>query len=363
MINLDCFTAEESRKLLQFVLELLESREVYLDAALRLLDKLFGFRLNAYYIQDDPIRHGYSAYNVKSYTLSKEFLDQNQNQMFLDCITYWISERYIISNQDGIFYSQDAKEDAFLQSDYVQFLRENSFRCYAKILIDRSPIVGLIIIKSLNEEDFSESEKNVLAYIGRILKAFAQDSRKRYDEMNTLISTDELLDSLEVGRVIVNRKRHFSHYNDYFLSICRELSEDASVDSFTKEIIQNLEEETGKSIWNLNKDYVFTWQRYRIQVDLLRLKNINNKQEQYVLITIRSLNSRKDKLNPSTVIRYQLSKREAQVAAMMLDGKTYQQIASELYLSLPTVKSHVYNMFSKLNVNNKSSAINKLKEG
>lgn len=48
---------------------------------------------------------------------------------------------------------------------------------------------------------------------------------------------------------------------------------------------------------------------------------------------------------------------------MMLDGKTYQQIASELYLSLPTVKSHVYNMFSKLNVNNKSSAINKLKEG
>ena len=51
--------------------------------------------------------------------------------------------------------------------------------------------------------------------------------------------------------------------------------------------------------------------------------------------------------------KYGISKRERQIITEICKGKTNQEIADELFISLQTVKDHTYNIFRKVNVRNR----------
>ena len=52
-----------------------------------------------------------------------------------------------------------------------------------------------------------------------------------------------------------------------------------------------------------------------------------------------------------------LTRREKQVLALMADGKRNDEMARELFISLPTVKTHVYHIYTKLGVTNRIKAV------
>lgn len=54
-----------------------------------------------------------------------------------------------------------------------------------------------------------------------------------------------------------------------------------------------------------------------------------------------------------------LSKRETEVLELLAQGKSYSMIADELFITKETAKSHIKNIYSKLQVNSKSEAIAK----
>ncbi len=61
-------------------------------------------------------------------------------------------------------------------------------------------------------------------------------------------------------------------------------------------------------------------------------------------------------------ISFQLSDREIEVLHLIAKGFSYKMIASQLFISIETVKKHMSNIFKKLQVKNKVEAINKTKE-
>lgn len=62
----------------------------------------------------------------------------------------------------------------------------------------------------------------------------------------------------------------------------------------------------------------------------------------------------------SNLINYSLSKRETEVLILITKGHSYKDIARELDLSIDTVRSHIKNIYSKLDVTSKSRAISKV---
>ena len=52
-----------------------------------------------------------------------------------------------------------------------------------------------------------------------------------------------------------------------------------------------------------------------------------------------------------------LSKRETEILEHIAEGKTGTRIAGELFIDVETVKSHIKNIYAKLNVNSKADAI------
>ena len=53
-----------------------------------------------------------------------------------------------------------------------------------------------------------------------------------------------------------------------------------------------------------------------------------------------------------------LSKRETEILSLIMDGKKRNQIAVELFIECATVKTHIKNIYAKLDVNSRSEAIN-----
>lgn len=57
-----------------------------------------------------------------------------------------------------------------------------------------------------------------------------------------------------------------------------------------------------------------------------------------------------------------LSKRETQILELVVEGKSRSQIAKELFIDLETVRSHIKNIYLKLDVNSRADAIKTARE-
>ena len=69
--------------------------------------------------------------------------------------------------------------------------------------------------------------------------------------------------------------------------------------------------------------------------------------------------AKKSRKKPSTS---NLSEREYEVLNLMADGQSNQEIADQLFVSLNTVKTHISNIFAKLDVQRRTQAIQKARE-
>ena len=63
----------------------------------------------------------------------------------------------------------------------------------------------------------------------------------------------------------------------------------------------------------------------------------------------------------NTIAKLGITQREQEVLQLLVTGKTYKEIATELFISLPTVKTHVSNIYSKTNVRNRLELSNLIK--
>lgn len=66
-------------------------------------------------------------------------------------------------------------------------------------------------------------------------------------------------------------------------------------------------------------------------------------------------------LNEKALEKLNLSKRELEVLQLMAQGLSNQEIADRLFLSLNTIKTHSMRLFSKLDVERRTQAIDKAK--
>lgn len=67
-------------------------------------------------------------------------------------------------------------------------------------------------------------------------------------------------------------------------------------------------------------------------------------------------------INEEVINRLKISKRELEVLSLIASGKSNQEIAAYLYVSLSTVKTHVANLFEKLDVKRRTQAIETAKK-
>ena len=66
-------------------------------------------------------------------------------------------------------------------------------------------------------------------------------------------------------------------------------------------------------------------------------------------------------LDTALVAQLELSKRELEILGLLAQGHSNQEIAEKLFISLSTVKTHIQNLFEKLEVKRRIQAVEKAK--
>jgi len=66
-------------------------------------------------------------------------------------------------------------------------------------------------------------------------------------------------------------------------------------------------------------------------------------------------------LDTSLVAQLELSKRELEILNLLARGYSNQEIATKLFVSVSTVKTHIQNLFEKLDVKRRIQAVEKAK--
>lgn len=82
----------------------------------------------------------------------------------------------------------------------------------------------------------------------------------------------------------------------------------------------------------------------------------------YVKKLLDQLQPHRDSQSPNQLLIEPLSERELDVLYLMADGHTNQAIANDLFIALSTVKKHINNIYGKLNVPNRTQAINRARD-
>lgn len=59
-------------------------------------------------------------------------------------------------------------------------------------------------------------------------------------------------------------------------------------------------------------------------------------------------------------IKHKITSREKEVLILLLQGHSLKGIEKEIYISINTVRNHVYSIYKKLNVNTRIELLNKL---
>lgn len=65
-------------------------------------------------------------------------------------------------------------------------------------------------------------------------------------------------------------------------------------------------------------------------------------------------------INQHVLARYEITPRESEVLIQIVKGKSYSEIAELLFISMPTVKTHISRAYRKMNISNKIELINLL---
>ncbi|MCK9447840.1 MAG: response regulator transcription factor [Bacteroidales bacterium] len=59
-------------------------------------------------------------------------------------------------------------------------------------------------------------------------------------------------------------------------------------------------------------------------------------------------------------IEYNLTKRESEILELLAKGYRYKEIGAQLFISFETVRSHIHNIYEKLQVSSRTDALNKI---
>lgn len=356
----EILTGSDYDKLLYFISKLTENKENYQHKVLVLLDEVFDFKYTTFNLIDKktlnlycPIVNNITDNAVEQYYQhyfkTDIFHPSNNHELFFNKSLLSINDIMPYSEYENTEYYND-----FLKTDMLYYQLAIPLK-YENMLLG-----GIGVFKPKEEDSFNKKELAILStlnkYISDELYKFLQieDIKKDYQIYN------HCFHEIPTGIMILNKNKSLLYLNKTAENICKELlpskKKVESVNQLVSEIFpkMTLKMDLSKNI------QLFKHRSYYFQISSTIITTHNNDIDPVYVIYITKDMLKKSLNENDPLIKYNLTVREMEIIDLVKQGLTNNQIAQRLYISKHTVKTHLENIFKKLNVKNRTALIYKV---
>ena len=268
----------------------------------------------------------------KLYRIHSNFEEDNAGFQLFDDGKNKNYRNFIFSNSDSIFFP-DKNQAWFIHS-------QNSNQADREwgLFLDYE----LELLKGYTETKNKEAKQQVRKSFSNELKLYCKDSLK-----DPLV---KLLAFSHIKANIPNLGEDYKKDPDFYSKIQSKLKQQYSETSY---YLQFQEEISKLSISSISKSYQFHKKlNYLLGILLIfafmttffLIQKIKKKTKQGIINEVSTLTNQEEK-----------------IAKLICDGQSNKEIASTLFISSNTVKTHIRNLYSKLEISNRQQLIEKLK--
>ncbi len=325
------------------------------------LYEIFGFKTSSFWLCDEITSTYFLASHRIDNQVSKNFY--LENPLYAENL----KDKYdIIGDRNVITITDIMSLEEYESSQYFkEYLTTEDPYYYTTLMLikGKMSVKGAIaFIKTRSEGDFLPSDLSNLD----IISTFISNLVLNHLLVNNLLSQKCLLESLSnqspTGLIIFNDQSpfHINYINSAALRYTRELcpaspNAGSGEDFLTRYILgaENYSKYTASTTLQSpsGKKYILTLtpsqtlNKYATMVYAYIIPQVETALKKDTLFTINNKN---------------ITQRQLEIIVLVIQGKTNEEIADELFISVNTVKTHLNNIYRELNVSNRFSLYSKL---
>lgn len=336
------------------------------------IEEFFGFSLTVYTYFNKDSKGEIYVENIVSNNVSDEGLTRYKQQIFKDDLFV----QQINRNRHDALYKNLVKisdldcSETFYESDYGKYLKDINTPYQVVLRSTRSrcyPSHVLCVFKTGEEGDFTEYELELLERIGDLFDRSVELYEKHYINIQYQKFMYEITSFFEYDLAILDKKENLIFKSEGFEKRMTECFGVQTDHIYISEIKKNLYTHSDKSFRQLLTCEEFRIQNYKISMWPYSCCAGCYK-EKFYFIFIHSNNSSKlfAKMKQNVTVeggdinKWKFTAREVEVVQCIMNGKNNDEISELLCINNSTVKFHIQNIYRKLNVDNRNSAIIKL---
>ncbi len=208
------------------------------------------------------------------------------------------------------------------------------------------------IMQPYGSKPLSDNDIEIFSNLAYILR-LRYDNFKATEEKNAMANVQNVaMNDINIGVAILDKEKQIKHCNTAFLELTNVIFNTTFGLAFLSNLIDELQstKKQCKMIGN-----------YQVKMSSLKTKYSSVEQFEYYLITIvKSDNKLLPMHSEYSELFDSITAREREILELFcISCYTYQQIASELFISEETVKSHLKNIYRKVKCSNQRELVSK----
>jgi DNA-binding CsgD family transcriptional regulator len=347
-------------------------------------EKLLELQSRIYCFEDD-IRHTILNTMQELYQdYPMAFFLTDENEQYVNPVTVNISEG-IMNSYEKYYYKTDIFHTSNLTKGLLakniihvtDIMSTNDFEktefysdtlrkmgVYDEIALQlhyQDRLLGVIgIMKPKCHGNFTEKEIQcadiVRKSVAPCLKEYLERLRLRRESSLILNFAKEA----PIGMVIFDNKSKAIHYNQTAIQYVNELWGSNEENHLNEDLLKKLSDKLYFKEFNFNSSLQISIQNYSFKIVPFAVPDfIRGFNTFYTVYILKNDNSSTIDYNRLKTI-YNLTGRECEIIFMLSQGYSNKRIADELYVSPHTIKTHMQNIFKKMNSSSRTEVLHKI---
>lgn len=354
-------TIKDYENILQFMSLMQDDRHGdYRYKLLENISRIFSFNRLTFHLVDTEGRFSNSlGLNVSNilFEMYAEYYFKTDIFHPLNVSGQFTAAKKTIAVTDLMSYKQFEKTEYY--KDFLN--KDNLYHEIAMTLRFNNRLIGAIgVFRSKEEGNFTTKDYEVLNTIYDYISHNLNDYLSTMQIKNERQIYKNSISHLPMGLVILDKSMNIVSSNELAKSFCIDILNSTFYTDPTREVVLNILPKISFQSIDSSSVIYYELKDYTIKIVPSIVPSLYKGVETFYIFNIIKKSSLEHKNFHDFASSYNLTNREMEIVELLSHGLSNKEIASQLYISTHTVRTHMDNIFNKLSVSSRTAVLYKL---